>query len=122
MRYTRLLSLIVLASFSWAEITHAQQAVPGAGVTALNATGITQGVNMTASGGTGTLTVGTIGGPQTDVFTNNNPLVPGAVAISTDASSTANIQFNSSSTVFGNIGVTQPGGPFHAYPVITHDR
>lgn len=112
MRYTRLLSLIVLASFSWAEITHAQQAVPGAGVTALNATGITQGVNMTASGGTGTLTVGTIGGPQTDVFTNNNPLVPGAVAISTDASSTANIQFNSSSTVFGNIGVTQPGGPF----------
>ena len=112
MKSVRLLSLLAATSLSYLPAAHAQQNVPGAGVTPLNATGITQGVNMTASGGTGTLTVGTIGGAQTNIFTNNNPLVPGAVAVSTDASSTANIQFNSSSTVFGNIGVTQPGGPF----------
>jgi hypothetical protein len=32
--------------------------------------------------------------------------------VSTAASSQGNIVFNSSSTVFGNVGVTQPGGPF----------
>ena len=112
MKRSRLLLLLAATSLAFVPTAYAQQNAAGPGVTPLNATGVTQGVNMTASAGTGTLTVGTIGGPQMDVFTNNNPLVPGAVAISTDASSTANIQFNSSSTVFGNIGVTPPGGPF----------
>ena len=51
-----------------------------------------------------------------DIFTNNsaggivtNPLLQ---AVSTDTSSESNIVFNSSSNVFGAIGVTQPGGPF----------
>jgi hypothetical protein len=33
-------------------------------------------------------------------------------AVSTDSSSNSNIVFNSSSTVFGALGVTNPGGPF----------
>ena len=71
---------------------------------------------MTGQGGGGTLIVGTIGGPKTDIFTNNssggnvtNPLLR---AVSTDASSLSNIVFNSSSSVFGALGITNPGGPF----------
>ncbi len=91
----------------------ARQSVAGAGTTALDANGIVSGVDMSASGGTGTLTVGVLGGPQTDIFTNNNPVgTVSGLAISTDASSTANVTFNSSSTVYGNIGITNPGGPF----------
>ncbi len=67
---------------------------------------------MQASGITGTLTVGTIGGPQLDVFSSNATLTSPLQAISTQNSSQGNVQFNSSSTVFGAIGVTQPGGPF----------
>ena len=64
-----------------------------------------EGVDMQGNAGTGTLIVGTVGGPQTDIFSNNNPIgtVPG-LAVSTDASSLSNITFNSSSTVFGDIG------------------
>jgi uncharacterized protein with beta-barrel porin domain len=47
-----------------------------------------------------------------DIFTLNNPPVAGLLAVSTGASSQGNIVFNSSSTVFGGVGVTQPGGPF----------
>lgn len=112
MRRTRLLSLLALAGLGWSPVAYSQQNAVGPGVTAINATGISQGVAMSASAGTGTLTVGVLGGPQTNVFTNNTGGNPALVAISTDASSTANIQFNSSSTVFGAIGVTQPGGPF----------
>jgi len=75
----------------------------------LDADGMLNGVDMT---GNVTLNVGTIGGPQTDIMTSNNPYVAGPVAVSTAASSQGNIVFNSSSTVFGDIGVTQPGGPF----------
>jgi uncharacterized protein with beta-barrel porin domain len=91
----------------------ARQSVAGAGTTALDADGILSGVDMSASGGTGTLTVGVLGGVQTDIFTNNNPVgTVAGLAVSTDASSTANIVFNSSSIVYGNLGVTNPGGPF----------
>jgi len=62
------------------------------------------------------LNVGTIGGPEMDIFTNNssggtvtNPLLK---AVSTDTSSESNIVFNSSSNVYGAIGVANPGGPF----------
>lgn len=88
----------------------ARQAAVGPGVVALNASGITDGVDLS---GNATLNVGTVGGPRTNIFTNNNPLgTVGGLAVSTDASSQGSIVFNSSSTVFGNIGITQPGGPF----------
>jgi uncharacterized protein with beta-barrel porin domain len=94
----------------------AQQVVNGAIPTALSPVGVTNGVEMTGQGGGGTLIVGTVGGPDMDIYTNNsaggivtNPLLQ---AVSTDTSSESNITFNSSSNVFGAIGVTQPGGPF----------
>jgi outer membrane autotransporter protein len=89
-----------------------RQTAVGPGIIPLSPTGVLNGVDMSASGTTGTLSVGTVGGPQTDIFTLNNPPLAGSVAVSTAASSQGNIQFNSSSTVFGAIGVTQPGGPF----------
>ncbi|MBR0657267.1 autotransporter family protein [Plastoroseomonas arctica] len=88
------------------------QLAVGGGITPLDTTGILGGVSMSASATTGTLSVGVLGGPQTDIFTQNAALISGATAVSTAASSQGNIVFNSSSTVFGAIGVTQPGGPF----------
>ena len=74
------------------------------------------GVAMTGQGAGGTLLVGTVGGAETDIFTNNslggNVINPGLLAVSTDVSSKSNIAFNSSSNVFGALGLTQPGGPF----------
>ena len=93
----------------------AQQVINGAAPTPLDATGVTSGVSMTGQGGGGTLIVGTVGGPEMDIFTNNsaggvvvNPLLP---AVQTDVSSQSNITFNSSSTVFGTIGVTPLASP-----------
>jgi hypothetical protein len=101
---------------SWCSPGFAQQVINGATPTALSATGVTAGVAMTGQGGGGTLIVGTIGGPEADIFTNNssggtvtNPLLK---AVSTDTSSSSSIVFNNSSTVFGALGVTNPGGPF----------
>ena len=113
----KLFSLTVLASIAaWCPPSFAQQVINGATPTALSPTGVTAGVAMTGQGGGGTLIVGTIGGPEADIFTNNsssgnvtNPLLK---AVSTDASSLSNIVFNSSSNVYGAIGVTNPGGPF----------
>jgi uncharacterized protein with beta-barrel porin domain len=89
-----------------------RQAAVGPGIIPLSATGILNGVDMSVSATTGTLTVGVPGGPQTDIFTLNSSAAPGLLAVSTAASSQGNIVFNSSSTVHGAIGVTQPGGPF----------
>ncbi len=93
----------------------AQQVINGNVPTPIDATGVTGGVSMTGQGGGGTLIVGTVGGPETDIFTNNsaggvvvNPLLP---AVQTDVSSQSNITFNSSSTVFGTIGVTPLASP-----------
>lgn len=103
----------VAATGLWCPISFAQrQTAVGPGVIPLNANGALSGVDMSASGTTGTLSVGVAGGPTTDIFTNNNPPVAGRIAVSTAASSQGNIVFNSGSTVFGAIGVTQPGGPF----------
>lgn len=112
-----LLSLCSIAAVAaWCPPSFAQQIVNGAIPTPLSPVGVTNGVAMTAQGGGGTLIVGTVGGPDMDIFTNNsaggvvtNPLLQ---AVSTDTSSESNIVFNSSSNVFGAIGVTQPGGPF----------
>jgi uncharacterized protein with beta-barrel porin domain len=94
----------------------AQQVINGAIPTPLSPTGVTSGVSMTGQGGGGSLIVGVIGGPQMDIFTNNSAsgIVTNLLlrAVSTDASSQSNIVFNSSSNVFGAIGVTNPGGPF----------
>ena len=67
---------------------------------------------MSGSGTTGTLSVGVAGGPAADILSGNAPFVAGPVAVSTAASSQGNIVFNSSSTIYGDVGVTQPGGPF----------
>ena len=92
---------------------HAQrQTAVGPGNIPLSAAGGLNGVDMSVSGITGTLIVGVPGGPQTDIFSGNNPPGAGLLAVSTAASSQGNIVFNSGSTVFGAIGVTQPGGPF----------
>jgi len=104
------------ATAAWCPAGFAQQVINGAIPTPLSATGVTSGVAMTGQGGGGTLLVGTIGGAQSDIFTNNSSggNVTNALlkAVSTDASSLSNIVFNSSSNVFGAIGVTNPGGPF----------
>lgn len=89
-----------------------RQSAVGPGIIPLDATGILGGVDMSASATTGTLSVGVVGGPKQDIFTLNSALVAGMQAVSTAASSQGNITFNSSSDVFGAIGVTQPGGPF----------
>lgn len=113
MKHLPLTLLIVAVLGVWASPGFAQrQAAVGTGIIPLNATGMLNGVDMSASGTTGTLSVGVPGGPETDIFTLNDPPVTGFVAISTAASSQGNVVFNSSSTVFGAIGVTQPGGPF----------
>ncbi len=103
----------VAAIVAWYATSFAvRQAAVGAGSIPLDATGIQNGVDMSASGITGTLTVGVPGGPSTDIFTLNNPPVAGQIAVSTAANSQGNITFNSGSTVYGAIGMTQPGGPF----------
>src|SRR6202043_2857051 len=89
-----------------------RQTAVGPGVIPLSPTGVLNGVDMSGSATTGTLSVGVLGGPATNIFTNNSALVSLSPAVSTAASSQGNIVFNSGSTVFGAIGVTQPGGPF----------
>ena len=108
-----LLCCVAAPAFGCATASFAQQQTAvGPGVIPLSATGVLNGVALSSSGITGTLSVGVVGGPEMDIFTANNPPAPGLVAISTGASSQGNVVFNSSSTVFGGIGVTQPGGPF----------
>ena len=115
-QYRLFSAAFVVVIGAWCSPAFAQQVINGATPTALSPTGVTAGVAMTGQGGGGTLIVGTIGGPETDIFTNNssNGLVTNALlkAVSTDTSSESNIVFNSSSTVFGALGVTNPGGPF----------
>jgi len=107
---TRMLVLpILVAVTTWSSVSAARQTAVGPGTIPLNATGVLEGVDMSASGITGTLSVGVVGGPARDIFTLNNPALPGTIAVSKAASSQGNIVFNSSSTVFGDIGITQPG-------------
>src|SRR5476649_685624 len=90
MRVTNLSAVFLTAFAAWSPASFAQQVINGATPTALSATGVTSGVSMTGQGGGGTLIVGTIGGPQTDVFTNNSSggTVTNALlkAVSTDTS------------------------------------
>jgi uncharacterized protein with beta-barrel porin domain len=116
MRIKAVRTAVIMAIAAWSPASFAQQVINGATPTALSPTGVTSGVAMTGQGGGGTLLVGTIGGAQSDIFTNNsangvvtNPLLK---AVSTDTSSASNIVFNSSSNVYGALGVTNPGGPF----------
>ncbi|MBV5335703.1 hypothetical protein JZU48_01425, partial [bacterium] len=113
MKYTALLLSSVAVAAAWSNPGYAQrQTAVGPGIIPLNAAGVLGGVDMSVSATTGTLTVGVLGGPQMDIYTLNNPVVGGLVAVSTAASSQGNIVFNSGSTVYGAIGATQPGGPF----------
>ncbi len=112
-KLARSLLLVSTAFIAWTPQSLAQrQTAVGPGIIPLNTAGGLNGVDMSASGITGTLSVGVAGGPPADIFTLNNPPAAGLVAVSTGASSQGNIVFNSSSTVYGAIGVTQPGGPF----------
>ena len=113
MKLRRFALVLIAALATWCPPGFAQQQTAvGPGIIPLNATGVLNGVAMSASGITGTLSVGVVGGPEMDIFTSNTALATVPPAVSTAASSQGNIVFNSSSTVFGNIGVTQPGGPF----------
>lgn len=106
-----LLSFVATSALCSPAFAQRQTAV-GPGIIPLNADGVLNGVEMSGSAITGTLSVGVPGGPAMDIFTLNNPPVAGLVAVSTAASSQGKIVFNSSSTVFGAIGVSQPAGPF----------
>lgn len=113
--FSRPIRLSLLGAISIISSTAAEaqrQKVVGPGPTPLSVEGSTSGVDMSGSATTGTLIVGVVGGPQTDIFTLNNPVAPNTIAISTAASSQGNVTFNSSSNVFGAIGQTQPAGPF----------
>ncbi len=101
-KLTRSLLLITAAFIAWTPASFAQrQTAVGPGIIPLNAAGSLNGVDMSASGITGTLSVGVVGGPPDDIFTLNNPPAAGLVAVSTGASSQGNIVFNSGSTVYG---------------------
>lgn len=90
---------------SWCQQSFAAiQVADGAGLIPLTVEGSNEGVAMINSATTGTLTVGTVGGPQMDIFSNNDPFVAGLLAVSTDEAAKANILFNTSSTVFGDLG------------------
>jgi uncharacterized protein with beta-barrel porin domain len=103
----------ILAYGAWTAPSYAQrQQATGAGVTPIDADGILNGVDITGAADTGTLTVGTVGGPATDIDTSNAALASGVIAVGTATTSSGNVVFNSSSTVYGNIGVTQPAGPY----------
>ncbi|MDE8344244.1 MAG: hypothetical protein POG24_10555, partial [Acidocella sp.] len=103
---------VAVALTAWAPASFAQrQSAVGPGNIPLSASGTTYGVDMTGSATTGTLIVGTVGGPETDIFTNNTALAITPLAVSTDASNQSSILFNSSSTVYGGIGTILPGGP-----------
>lgn len=107
----RLLSLLcsVAALATWSPTSFAQQQViSGPTPTQLSPVGVTNGVSMVNQGGGGTLLVGTVGGPETDIYTNNNPVAPGSVAVLVNVSgaSLTNVTFNSSSTVYGAISTS----------------
>ena len=107
-----LLGMVAFGCLVATPATAERQIAVGPGNIPLSVIGGLNGVDLQGSATTGTLIVGVVGGPATDIFSSNTALLPGSVAISTAASSQGNITFNSSSTVFGAIGVTQPGGPF----------
>ena len=93
-----LLTVCCTASFAQ------RQVVVGAVPQPLSAAGVTAGVDMTGQGAGGSLLVGVAGGPQMDIFTNNQPTNTSLLAVSTDVASQSNITFNSSSNVFGAVG------------------
>lgn len=112
MRAIRLSLLCAAAAIALSPASAQRQTAVGPGPIPLDANGVLGGVDMSGSATTGTLVVGVVGGPAMDIFTLNNPVVAGRVAVSTAASSQGNITFNSGSTVYGAIGQTQPAGPF----------
>ena len=103
-----LLAVVLCATSSTPAFSQRQQAI-GPGNIPLNVAGSLNGVDMIGSLGTGTLVVGVVGGPKTDIFTSNAANFA-LQAVSSDASSSSNIRFNSGSTVFGAVGLSQ--GPF----------
>ena len=107
MKRIGLLLCSAAAVTAWSSAAFAQrQTAVGPGIIPLSPTGVLNGVDMSASATTGTLSVGVLGGPEMDIFTNNASLTSLFPAVTTAASSQGNIVFNSSSTVFGAIGVT----------------
>src|ERR1700678_2021368 len=80
----------ILSQPSFAQNGPNPQVIGNATPTPLSPTGVTNGVAMTG-GGPGELDVGTVGGPEMDIFTNNSALTPPLEAVSTQASSLSNI-------------------------------
>ncbi len=95
-----LLLLLVAAGAVWCEPVFARQATVGSA--SVNAEGQLNGVDMDTTGvGIETLTVGPV---FPDIFTSNSSLASLLPAVSVDAASSANILFNNSSTVYGDVG------------------
>ncbi|HVC59507.1 MAG TPA: autotransporter domain-containing protein [Acetobacteraceae bacterium] len=108
-----LLAAVAASIAAWSPASWAQrQSATGIGLIPLSATGALNGVDMSGNSTTGTLTVGTPGGPETDIFSGNTSLASPFLAVSTATGSQGNITFNSSSTVYGGIGLTYPAGPY----------
>jgi outer membrane autotransporter protein len=97
----------VAALAAWCPTSFAQQACVAGCTVITGSPGVTQGVAMT---GGGTMNVGVVGGPEVDIFTNNssggNVTNPALFAITTDASNTHTIIFNTTSNVFGAVAGT----------------
>src|SRR5580698_8873199 len=102
MKRMRFLLFLVAALAAWCPTSFAQQACVAGCTVITGSPGVTQGVAMT---GGGTMNVGVVGGPEVDIFTNNssggNVTNPALFAITTDASNTHTIIFNTTSNVFG---------------------
>src|SRR5689334_10329368 len=80
----RLLACVAVATSILSSAAFAQrQAAVGPGIIPLSAAGSLNGVDMSASGITGTLSVGVVGGPQTDIFSSNSGLSSPLQAVST---------------------------------------
>lgn len=105
-----LLLVCVVVMAAWSPPGFAQQSVVGAIPQELDATGETQGVQMTGQGGGGTLNVGPTVPTFNDIFTNNllvdgvSAIDPTLPAVTTDVASFSDIVFQLDSTVYGTIG------------------
>jgi hypothetical protein len=113
MKRNGLLAFLAAFGMCGSQAAAQRQTAVGPGVTPLDTTGSLGGVDMSASATTGTLSVGVPRGACSGHLQPEWRLDPGPRSrFDGERRGQGNILFNSSSTVFGAIGVTQPGGPF----------
>jgi len=95
----------VAAIVAWCTPGFARENIPAdvASPGQLSAEGVLNGVSLT---GLTTLLVGTVGGAEKDIFTNNSALASATPAVSASANLQGTVTFNASSTVDGDLGAT----------------